>query len=129
MLKGIFPRIFIYWILARRQSLDIRIAILGSYGRWSTALYCALFSAEFRREMHVVSRARRRYYSALSGYRPSSYLLRRNIHRLEKGLVMEPPRLLFEAGYIRETANDLNLCAHAQILSDREERWARGVLD
>jgi hypothetical protein len=58
------------------------------------ALYYATFSAEFRRAQYI---------RELSELRSTSALLRRNTHRLEKGLIMRPRRAVFGANYIGET--------------------------
>ena len=67
------------------------------------ALYYATFSAEFRREQAAVLAGRAQYIRELSELRSTSALLRRNTHRLEKGLIMRPRRAVFGANYIVET--------------------------
>ncbi len=60
-----------------------------------------------------------------------SYILRRNIHRLEKALCMRPRRALFGLGYIRETVEVYGrLAGEAGGAADVTELgWAREVLD
>ncbi len=107
---------------------DLQIVKVASRSRWLSALYYFLVSPDFRREMQVVLLARRRYSEALKGVAPSSYLLRRNIHRLEKGLVMRPRRDVFGEDYIIETVEYLELCIKHSILLDSEYIWACKVL-
>ncbi|MDA9372165.1 nitroreductase family protein [Porticoccaceae bacterium] len=128
-LKGILPRAYIDRMQVWRERLDVRLARLAAYNRWTAALYYLLYSGEFGREMHAVLQARRRYYEARGGLQPNSYLLRRNIHRLEKGLIMLPRRPLFGVAYITETVDYLQFYKSAQILTDTEWHWATGVLD
>lgn len=69
---------------------------------------------------------------ALTNRSESSVLLRRNVHRLEKGLIMRPRRPAFAETYITETVNAY--CLSAEQGSDREDsntdeiNWAYDVL-
>lgn len=58
------------------------------------------------------------------------YSLRRNIHRIEKGLVMRPRRPVFAVDYIEETAAAYSRAAsqHPDQAGPDELRWARDVL-
>lgn len=129
IIKRTLPRTYIDRMQAWREWLDIRVASLSAYSRWTAALYYGLYNGDFGREMHSVLLARQRYYAACDGQQPNSYLLRRNIHRLEKGLTMQPRRGLFGAAYIDQTIAYLGLCQSAQILTESEWRWASGVLE
>jgi len=63
-----------------------------------SGLYYGLFSGRFNREHRAVLQGRK-IYAQQSG----SFLLRRNVHRLEKGLIMRPRRDVFAREYIEET--------------------------
>jgi len=78
--------------------------------------------------MRSVLLARRRYYESQSGHNPNSFLLRRNIHRLEKGLIMEPRRPVFAEGYIGQTVGYYELCLQSGCLSETESKWAYAVI-
>jgi nitroreductase len=86
----------------------------------------------FSRESHSVLYGIKRYYQM--GREPihSSALLRRNTHRLEKGLVMRPRRPVFAADYIADTVGCYGLClgsAQAGRAFNRVElQWAHNVL-
>src|SRR5690606_10097093 len=60
------------------------------------------------------------------------FLLRRNVHRLEKGMVMRPRRQVFGAEYILETVRAFEAAAEraGNINNDGESHieWARDVL-
>jgi nitroreductase len=58
----------------------------------------------------------------------SSALLRRNIHRLEKGLVMQPRRAIFAENYILETVENFCVSTQQGQLCKNEWKWAADVL-
>lgn len=91
-------------------------------------LHALLFSAGFRREIWSVFsgvRAHRTSEESLSGV---VYKLRRNIHRLEKGLIMDPRRDVFALDYIEETV-EAYLQMSASTCSDSSQmKWFQDVL-
>ena len=96
-------------------------------------IYYALFSRSFIREQYACLYGKLKYKENLETPRSDQrYLLRRNIHRLEKGLLMIPRREIFALDYIEETVNAYILhTPHAQISStsaDEELLWAHDVL-
>ena len=68
-----------------------------------SALHYAFFSREFDREHRAVLAARSRHIHDVFAGRGNLYMLRRNVHRLEKGLIMKPPRPIFGLDKIGET--------------------------
>jgi nitroreductase len=92
-----------------------------------------LFPVAFNREQAAVLRGRRNYYRQKQTGRRSHVELRRNIHRLEKGLIMMPRRDVFAGDYITETIEFFEVAA-AQYAADPgsidtgEIRWAHDVL-
>ena len=95
-------------------------------------IYYSFFNFAFIREHAAVLSGRKAYMQALTNRTESSVLLRRNIHRLEKGLIMRPRRPSFAAEYITETVNAY--CISAKEASGREDSnadeidWAYDVL-
>lgn len=87
----------------------------------------------FNREQSAVLRGRRDYYRNKRRARRSHVELRRNIHRLEKGLIMRPRREVFALDYITETIEFYEQAAE-QVHSDPESmelsefEWAHDVL-
>lgn len=87
----------------------------------------------FMREQRAVLDGKRRYHAAAGVPRPNRVELRRNIHRLEKGLLMEPLRDVFAKEYILETAEvfaeavDQSVAGKEPIDQD-ELFWANSVL-
>ena len=59
----------------------------------------------------------------------SSVSLRRNIHRIEKGLVMRPRKPVFALSYIAETINSYESLLQSEIADQDEVRWAGDVLE
>ncbi len=78
------------------------LRVFGSH-RWTSRLYYALFSGAFSREQHAVLYGRLRFHDSSAAPDHNESLLRRNIHRLEKGLIMRPRRSVFALDYIEET--------------------------
>ena len=90
-----------------------------------------IFSRAFDREIFAYTRAIQHYNKKVKSVQHSNVLLRRNIHRLEKGLIMENRRDVFALDYIEETVE-----AYAHILQtsseekpeDGEMQWAYDIL-
>jgi nitroreductase len=98
---------------------------------WASAYYL-FFSRAFRREHLAVLAGHAKYSHYLRTASQNSPLLRRNVHRLEKGLLMVPRRDLFGLEYINETVDCFARCVQASpdVAPDpeSEQRWARDVL-
>jgi nitroreductase len=89
----------------------------------------------FNREQYAVIRGRRNYYRNLRRSQRTTHVeLRRNIHRLEKGIIMTPRRPIFARDYIGETI-EFYQQAIEQYVSDAnsidlsELAWASSVLE
>jgi nitroreductase len=93
------------------------------------SVYFSLFSRRFYGEHRAVLSGRLRYYEDLKGGGTSSPQLRRNIHRLEKGLVMKPRRDVFAERYILETVQAFQRARATPEYSVDELRWASDVLE
>ncbi len=104
------------------------LRIFSSNG-FLASLYFSLFSRRFYGEHHAVLSGRLRYYEDLQGGGTSSPLLRRNIHRLEKGLVMKPRRPVFAEDFILETVQAFDRARATPEFSMEELRWAADVLE
>lgn len=97
---------------------------------WTSSLYY-LVDGSFRREHQAVLAAKWAYHRNLSTNSGSSPMLRRNIHRIEKGLVSRPLRPVFAAGYIEETVRVFTARVEGvdgEIPAAGELRWAHDVL-
>jgi nitroreductase len=96
-----------------------------------SSIYFALFSRAFRREHRAVLSGLLKYEEESDRPTSSSALLRRNIHRLEKGLLMRPRRALYALDYIRETVACYQGAATAVDSEEasQELHWAHDVLE
>lgn len=113
-------------LLASSRMATLR---LFSRTRFSASLYYCFFSRQFAREHQSVLKGRLNYLSAKGMQGNSNTLLRRNIHRIEKGLIMRPQRPIFALDYIQETLDAL-AAASSNVNHDQQElKWARDVLN
>jgi len=92
------------------------------------ASFYYLFSPRFGREQQAVLAGRNAYFYGLKGGKQVHMLLRRNIHRLEKGLIMRPRKESFAEGFINETVNYYRLYIGASGSCTSEMKWFSDVL-
>ena len=123
----------ITWI--RRTHETVNRGFLESFG--SSRILSHLFftgnALTFNREQSAVLRGRRNYYRNKSTARTTHVELRRNIHRLEKGLIMRPRREIFARDYITETIEFYETAARQWrqapgTMDSSEMEWAHDVL-
>ncbi|NJD31789.1 MAG: nitroreductase family protein [Gammaproteobacteria bacterium] len=105
----------------------LTLPLTSSSGLLASVHYLFL-SRRFRREHRAVLAGRLAYERGLGTPLKSSPLLRRNIHRLEKGLVMQPRQPVFAEDYIEETVAELARLGLAGGLDPVEAKWAADVL-
>lgn len=87
------------------------------------------FHKAFSSEHVAVLKGRKLYYDSLKNVSTTSVLLRRNIHRIEKGLIMRPRRLVFAENYIIETVKCFALATESTTFCEAEKKWAIDVLN
>lgn len=78
---------------------------LASRAKPLASAYYSLLSGKFRREERAVLAGLAKYHAELQENDANIFLMRRNVHRLEKGLSMQPRRPVFAKDYILETVN------------------------
>ena len=116
-------------VLRRVRNLRSRLRAAAAHCRPLAAFYYACISSHFRREQRA----------ALAGYRlfrrqqnvpgESSSLLRRNTHRLEKGIISRPRRDVFALEYIEETVAVYEIAVKADsCVGALEVTWTHDVL-
>lgn len=88
-----------------------------------------LVNSDFYNEQKAVIKGRQAYYESLKDMGSSCSLLRRNTHRLEKGLIMRPMRNVFAEGFIQETIECYKDAVVSHKLDEGEKKWATDVLD
>ena len=122
----------IVWVRrAYEGTLRVTLEVLAA-NRLTSLAYSLLSIPTFNREQFAVLRGRRDYYRNLARARHSRTELRRNVHRLEKGILMRPRRAVFALDYLIETIEFYER-AVAQVASgaagdEPEIAWAHNVL-
>ncbi|QQL44316.1 nitroreductase family protein [Sulfuriroseicoccus oceanibius] len=110
-IKGIY-----FWLMARFDFLK---------------LFHGVFIAKaFRREILSVYRGIERYGIGVLNLEGHRFRVRRNIHRLEKGLIMDPMKNVFALGYIQETIDSFEavVSGHCEPVDHDELAWFCDVL-
>ena len=111
-----------------KTSLEALGLEIFSVSRSLSNLYYFL-KRDFSNEHFAVMRGRRAYRQQLKNIGQSSALLRRNTHRLEKGLIMRPRRAVFAEGIILETITCYREAVASDGLNSGEAKWATDVLE
>jgi len=96
--------------------------------RLFASFYYCFLSSQFHREHLATLKGRSAYKLKLNQNVNSSALLRRNIHRLEKGLIMQPRRPVFASDYIGETVHHYTDLLRYLDFDKAELNWAFQVL-
>lgn len=96
--------------------------------RLLTRVYYCFFDRAFAYEQQALLKAKLTYFAKEGIQNGTSSLLRRNIHRLEKGLIMEPRRDVFALDYIQETVDVYVAANTVEGFSSSELSWAFSVL-
>lgn len=97
-------------------------------------LYLFFIERSFHREIMAVRAGRAEIQRRIHGDEGAEFRLRRNIHRLEKGLIMRPRRSVFARDYIGETFEAFQKVwsyaslSGASFRTDANLRWYRDVL-
>lgn len=130
LLKRIIP---LKWLRAAKHSfiqIDNLLAFGLSKTSLGTQLYYFLFDRSFVREQVTTLRGRAAYKKQQGVSNARHIRLRRNIHRLEKGLIMRPRREVFGLDYIDETVADYEryLIDDTKNAVDDELNWFADVL-
>jgi len=111
-----------------RDSFDKKIIFLFSKSGFTASIYYVFFNRAFYREHKAVLLGRMEYWRSLQKIGESSVLLRRNTHRLEKGLIMKPRRSVFAEGYIKETVDSYCEAVKNETYNSDELKWVKDVL-
>ena len=128
--------------MMRRQLRQVLVNTLGRSLQWVSnrvvrvaalngtfaSLYYLLVSRSFRREQQATLAGKVAYHRSRGRLGASSTVLRRNIHRLEKGLIMRPRRIPFALDYIGETVDHFITACQEGAINAQELDWADHVL-
>lgn len=114
-LKGLQKKLAMSWIRALSRSVTLR------------RFHYSFFSSAFDREAYAVVVGHLQHEENLSGAEPVNYFLRRAVHRIEKGLIMQPRRDVFALDYIGDTVDSYIASLNGNVDQD-EVSWAHDVL-
>lgn len=112
-------------LISKFQSI---MSPLCSGTSFTASLYFTFFSRDFFHEQKAILQAQLIYAKHNGIHGKSSALLRRNIHRLEKGLIMRPRRDVFALEYLLETVQVYTTVKNNKNFSATELHWAESVL-
>ena len=127
-IKKIIPASFVSSVRVTKVSLRKKILEVSHRTRFLSDFHYFV-SNDFSNEHQAVLKGRKAYYDSLNDIGKSCALLRRNIHRLEKGLIMKPRRDVFGEGFIQETVDCYKDAVKSTILATAEKKWSTDVLD
>jgi len=128
VLRKLLPHTLINKLKSMVDSFDRKLYPFFAGNAFLSSFYYCFFSTQFRREHKAVLQGRLHYETSLNDVKSSSVLLRRNTHRLEKGLIMQPRRDVFAEAYIDETVDCFAKCLKSSELCLDELKWAQDVL-
>jgi nitroreductase len=115
-------RVYLKWV-------EYHIPRFFHRGRLLPVLYYSLMSPAFRRELRAVMAGKIRHLDQTHRNDGNRYLLVRNTHRLEKGLIMRPRRAVFATDFIEETVAAYDTLVHeTDPRPDQQIRWFTDVL-
>lgn len=97
--------------------------------RLGSSFYYFAVNSQFRREMHAVLNGRVKHLKESTNQKESLYTLVRNIHRIEKGLLMIPRREVFAVDFLVETLDQFeSIFVSNQCVVGSQIKWAYDVL-
>ncbi len=106
---------------------------IGARSPVFASFYYALFNRSFDREHRSVLAGRLAHDRSQEETAETSSVLRRGIHRLEKGILSKPRRDIFAVHYIRETVDFYERAVRSRgngaLVPDEELKWAHDVLE
>lgn len=128
ILKKVIPLRVVHKLRSLKPHVDLMAGKIASRSKLLTGLYYGI-SSSFSYEHSAVLKGRLAYKTSLKDIGESCALLRRNTHRLEKGLIMRPRRSVFAEGFIQETVDCYKNAVKSDSLAQAEKKWATDVLD
>lgn len=113
--------------------IDRRLMRWGARSPVFSSFYYAFFNRSFDREHRAVLAGRLAHERSHKAAGNTSSILRRGIHRLEKGILSRPRRSIFALGYIRQTFAFYEQAVLEEdggaVVSEEELHWAHDVLE
>ncbi|MEE4453959.1 nitroreductase family protein [Novosphingobium resinovorum] len=115
----------------RRATAYLQRALRGPASRngFLASLYFTFLSTRFYREHRAVLAGQQEFRGKRVGDKDTHGGFRRNVHRLEKALVMQPRRRTFAEGYIEQTvAQFAGAMLSESRIDGKERKWAGDIL-
>jgi nitroreductase len=125
LLKQIFSIISKFY----KSKIQAFIQHLSYKSRVLSSIYYSFFSFSFMREHQAVLSGKIKYINDVRSEKSNFVRLVRNIHRIEKGLLMIPRRSKFAVDYITETMDSYEgVLRNNNSFSDKQIKWFKDVL-
>lgn len=112
-----------------RDGFGLALIKLFSGSGFMASIYYCFLSREFDREHRAVLLGRLQFARLMRSKGENDPFLRRNVHRLEKGLIMRPRRPTFAEDYIGATVRCYADAALSRDMTRGQQRWAGDVLN
>jgi nitroreductase len=128
-IKRLLPDTVKRLILSLNERTSYAVVWFFSRSRFLSSVYYCFFSRQFSREHQAVLKGRLAYKQHEGANEQTSSLLRRNIHRIEKGLIMQPRKAVFALDYIAQTVAAFAKASINDNHDDAELKWAGDVLN
>jgi nitroreductase len=128
LMRQFLPESIKKWIIVRKEKNTLLLISVFSQSRFLSSFYYCFLSSQFSREHQAVLKGRLSYLKNSGMNKTSNTLLRRNIHRIEKGLVMQPLKSVFALDYIWETLTAYECACRNEQHDQKEISWAYSVL-
>ena len=128
LVKKILPIRLFSALVVFRDTVNYFLLVIIKSSKFFSWL-AMILSPHFLLEYNNFAKAAYKYEASVKGNRINLYFLRRNIHRIEKGLTMKPLRSEFALRFILSTVNSFcySLKVH-EFKMGSEYKWALGVL-
>jgi len=110
--------------------VEPRILSRSQRSRFMASLYYAFFNDSFHREHRAVIAGKIKHLKESRETKNNYFLLTRNTHRIEKGLLMVPRRPVFARDYIGETIDSFEGIWKSNEVKDNVQlKWFHDVLE
>ncbi|WP_404401714.1 nitroreductase family protein [Idiomarina seosinensis] len=129
LLKRLLPKTLIGRLKKAKEQLGSGFIRLMGRSRLLAKLGYGVLSSRFSRENFVTAAGIRRHHQLNQQPQQQTHArLRRNTHRLEKGLLMQPRREVFGLAYLHQLVSDFSDQAAKNDACSEELQWASSVL-
>lgn len=125
-MKQILIKIFIGYIRFKNEFIP-RFFVFSTF---ASSLYYLFFSKKFKREHYAVLKGKLKHIDERKKSKNNIYTLIRNVHRIEKGLIMKNRRSVFGLDFISETIDAfIEIWKPEKTLNSVQFQWFYDVLD